>query len=338
MLDNPLFHSILLQTIPGLLSSGIVVLFLQQWLQARFKRFDSRLSREGVFNLQKYQELISSFKIIWLGLVQIEDLIKQRIPQFSGTPISTDSPVLLPSPIAWRDEILKIYSSFRGEMILLPEPLSSDIEQLFERLAEDFNNFMNFFVELVKAGKRTSTPEQTAEANRRLNKMQRDYSEGLKLLRVEFDNSARNVIFKDLELDAKNIKEEARIAPRLQFVSGKGSLLILNAGLGPAIIGRTTIVLDGKTVTTRMDASDWVSVLTTLNYLDKTTELSFDLMCPNTMISAKEKKRVLCVSSENVPDAFKERVSRDAQRLKLTIEYTSILGKRYKANWDVTKI
>lgn len=171
--------------------SGTVVFTYQQWLQARIERIEADLERQRSYGKYTNEMLVSAYRKIWAGLVEIEYWLRHDL----WTEIQTKSNI---DPEEWVI-FYETYKNFRAEMLFLPDRLYDRTLDLIQELESNSNKLLDALREVLNA--KQKDPEGYAAdqcllslVNAAMQRLTGDYRGGLDDLRRDYQVISRDLL------------------------------------------------------------------------------------------------------------------------------------------------
>ena len=171
--------------------SGIFVFTYQQWLQLRIRGLEAKVDRERSYRQHSNEMLVSAYRKIWGGLVEIEDWLKHKLWKEvqSHATVSPDEWVIFH----------ETFKNFRAEMLFLPDPLYDRTLNLIRQLESNANRFLDALRQVIVVKEQdpegySTNPGLVKLVNDSLEQLRSDYRRGLDELRHDYQVISRDLL------------------------------------------------------------------------------------------------------------------------------------------------
>ena len=191
--------------------SGVFVFTYQQWLQLRIRRLEETFERERSFRQHSNEMLVSAYRKIWAGLVDIEHWLKHSL----WKEVQSREVV---SPNEWTI-FHETYKSFRAEMLFLPDPLYDRTLALMRQLEHNANVFIDALREVIVMKEKdpvgyATDPGLVKLVNDAMDQLCADYRRGLDDLRHDYQVISRDLLLGGRAADDSLLPRQDGDAPR----------------------------------------------------------------------------------------------------------------------------
>lgn len=185
---NAIFENIIASS----LVSGIIVFFLQQWIQIKLKQLENKIAEKREYKQKSAEYLATSYKQIWKTLIEMDKLFKVDLVKF----IETEG--IVKSFPKIEQTIQTGHFSLRAEMLFLPDDLYDQTNQAILDAINNFNEMVVKITSIVSRADSENRSEALAAVNNELNKMSQNYSKSIDELRKKYQLISRDILFDDI--------------------------------------------------------------------------------------------------------------------------------------------